>query len=198
MNVADRSGTALRGASRVLRLLLTAACCAVLPVAAQVESYRVNPGDELRIDVWNEESLSRKVLVRPDGIISLPIAGEIDTRGRAPAAVAEAVADALGEFMKDRPRVVVSLIEARGNQIYVLGKVDKPGRFLINAETDVMQALALAGGLNSFADEDDIRILRRDAEGVQRAIPFRYSQVKAGRELDSNVLLRSGDVVVVP
>lgn len=179
-------------------LLAMAVACAVLPVAAQVESYRVNPGDELRIDVWNEESLSRKVLVRPDGIISLPIAGEIDTRGRSPSSVAEAVADALGEFMKDRPRVVVSLIEARGNQIYVLGKVDKPGRFLIHAETDVMQALALAGGLNSFADEDDIRILRRDANGIQRAIPFRYSEVKAGRELETNVLLRSGDLVVVP
>ncbi|MEO1082250.1 MAG: polysaccharide biosynthesis/export family protein [Pseudomonadota bacterium] len=165
---------------------------------AQTAAYRVNPGDSLKIDVWNEESLSRRVLVRPDGIISLPMAGEIDTSGQTPAAVADRVAEALSEFMKDRPRVVVSLAEAGGNQIYVLGKVDKPGRFRIGAATDVMQALALAGGLNSFADEDDIQILRRDERGVQRAIRFRYSEVKSGRALQSNILLESGDVIVVP
>jgi len=184
------------------QLIVNAACLVISLGAAnaicQPASYLVNPGDHLQIDVWNEESLSRNVLVRPDGIISLPMAGDISTTSLAPEAVAMRIAEALGDFMKDRPRVVVSLVEAAGNQIYVLGKVDKPGRFHINANTDVMQALALAGGLNSFADEDDIKILRRNEDGQQTAIPFRYSQVKSGKSLESNIVLRSGDVVVVP
>ncbi|MEM6484487.1 MAG: polysaccharide biosynthesis/export family protein [Pseudomonadota bacterium] len=183
--------------------LVVAAFCLLISLAparavSQPASYLVNPGDRLQIDVWNEESLSRNVLVRPDGIISLPMAGDIPTSGLAPGAVAVRIADALGDFMKDRPRVVVSLVEAAGNQIYVLGKVDKPGRFRISANTDVMQALALAGGLNSFADEDDIKVLRRNENGQQTAIPFRYSQVKSGKSLESNIVLRSGDLVVVP
>lgn len=186
-----------------LTQLIANAVCLVIALAtvdalAQPASYLVNPGDSLQIDVWNEETLSRRVLVRPDGIISLPMAGDIPTTGLAPEAVAVRIADALGDFMKDRPRVVVSLVEAAGNQIYVLGKVDKPGRFRISANTDVMQALALAGGLNSFADEDDIKVLRRNENGQQTAIPFRYSQVKAGKALESNIVLRSGDLVVVP
>jgi polysaccharide export outer membrane protein len=191
-----------RSVLKLAQRIVNGACLLISFASAeafsQPASYLVNPGDRLQIDVWNEESLSRNVLVRPDGIISLPMAGDIPTTGLAPAAVAMRVAEALGEFMKDRPRVVVSLVEAAGNQIYVLGKVDKPGRFHISANTDVMQALALAGGLNSFADEDDIKILRRNERGQQIAIPFRYSQVKSGKSLESNIVLQSGDLVVVP
>jgi polysaccharide export outer membrane protein len=196
-------GQRMKNDALKLTQLLANAFCLVITLAAaeavaQSASYLVNPGDSLQIDVWNEETLSRSVLVRPDGIISLPMAGDIPTTGLAPEAVAVRIADALGDFMKDRPRVVVSLVEAAGNQIYVLGKVDKPGRFRISANTDVMQALALAGGLNSFADEDDIKVLRRNENGQQTAIPFRYSQVKSGKSLESNIVLRSGDLVVVP
>ncbi len=191
-----------KNAFKYAQLIVSAFCLVVsfatTEAVGQPASYLVNPGDRLQIDVWNEESLSRNVLVRPDGVISLPMAGDIPTTGLAPEAVAIRIADALGDFMKDRPRVVVSLVEAAGNQIYVLGKVDKPGRFRISANTDVMQALALAGGLNSFADEDDIKVLRRNENGLQTAIPFRYSQVKSGKSLESNIVLRSGDLVVVP
>ena len=191
-----------KNAFKYAQLIVSAFCLVVsfatTEAVGQPASYLVNPGDRLQIDVWNEESLSRNVLVRPDGVISLPMAGDIPTTGLAPEAVAIRIAEALGDFMKDRPRVVVSLVEAAGNQIYVLGKVDKPGRFRISANTDVMQALALAGGLNSFADEDDIKVLRRNENGLQTAIPFRYSQVKSGKSLESNIVLRSGDLVVVP
>lgn len=169
-----------------------------LPVSASSTPYFVNPGDVLRIDVWNEESLSREVLVRPDGIISLPMAGEVDTTRNTPSQVGAKVAKALGAFMKDTPRVVVSLIDVGGNKISVIGKVQRPGEFKINSETDVMQALALAGGLNAFAAENDIRILRRKPDGVQIAIPFEYANVKVGKDLQTNILLQSRDVVVVP
>ena len=171
---------------------------AVFSTAVYSAPYSVNPGDVLRIDVWNEEILSREVLVRPDGIISLPMAGEIDTSNSTPSQVADRISSALSKYMKDAPRVVVSLIDVPGNKIFVIGKVNQPGEFKITSETDVMQALALAGGLNSFAAENDIRILRRKADGTQVAIPFEYAKVKAGKELQSNIILRSRDVVVVP
>ena len=169
---------------------------AVLPVHSS--PYSVNPGDVLRIDVWNEESLSREVLVRPDGIISLPIVGDINTTNSSPSQVADKISQALSEYMKDAPRVVVSLVDVTGNKISVIGKVNQPGEFKITRDTDVMQALALAGGLNAFAAENDIQILRREPNGNQIAIPFEYAEVKAGEKLQSNIILRSGDVVVVP
>lgn len=170
----------------------------VLSVSAFSATYFVNPGDVLRIDVWNEDSLSREVLVRPDGIISLSMAGEIDTSNRSPSQVSGKIAQALGKYMKDPPRVVVSVIDVSGNKIFVIGKVARPGEYKITSDTDVMQALALAGGLNSFAAENDIRILRREANGKQIAIAFEYAKVKAGKELQSNIILRSRDIVVVP
>lgn len=160
--------------------------------------YIVNPGDVLRIDVWNEESLSREVMVRPDGFISLPMAGEINTANSTPSQVGDKISQALASYMKDAPRVVVSLVDVPGNKIFVMGKVERPGEYKITSDTDVMQALSLAGGLNAFAAENDIRILRRDADGTQIAIPFEYAKVKDGSELQSNIILRSRDIVVVP
>lgn len=183
------------------RIVSQAAISLVLLVfsfSASSAPYFVNPGDMLRIDVWNEESLNREVLVRPDGFISLPMAGEIDTTGSSPSQVAEKVSQSLAKYMKDAPRVVVSLIDVPGNKIYVIGKVTRPGEYKITSDTDVMQALALAGGLNTFAAENDIRILRRKPDGTQVAIPFKYAKVKVGEQLESNIILRSRDVVVVP
>jgi polysaccharide export outer membrane protein len=94
--------------------------------------------------------------------------------------------------------VVVSLVDVTGNKIFVIGKVMRPGEYKITSETDVMQALALAGGLNSFAAENDIRILRREAGGTQIAISFEYARVKTGKDLQSNIILHSRDIVVVP
>lgn len=160
--------------------------------------YVINPGDVLRIDVWNEESLSREALVRPDGFISLPMAGEIETNNSSPSQVADKISKALSQYMKDAPRVVVSLVDVPGNKIFVIGKVTRPGEYKVTSDTDVMQALALAGGLNSFAAENDIRVLRRKPDGTQYAIPFEYAKVKEGKKLESNIVLQSRDIVVVP
>lgn len=178
--------------------LVTVLIGVFLSIGVHSAPYWVNPGDLLRIDVWNEDTLSREVLVRPDGIISLPMAGEIDTSSSSPSEVGNKIAEALGQYMKDTPRVVVSLIDVTGNKIYVIGKVLRPGEFKITSDTDVMQALALAGGLNAYAAENDIKILRRDGTGTQNAISFEYADVKAGKALQSNIILRARDIVVVP
>ncbi len=160
--------------------------------------YLVNPGDQLMVNVWNEEALSGLVLVRPDGFISMPMAGEIDTRDNSLSQVSEKISDALSRFMKDAPQVVVSLVESPGYKIYVLGKVQRPGEYRISSQTDIMQALALAGGLNTFAAGDDIVVLRRNEDGSQVALPFEYDEVESGKNLETNIVLQSRDVVVVP
>lgn len=179
-------------------LSLFACLATLLTGSAFAADYHVNPGDVLQVDVWNEELLSRDVLVRPDGYISLPMAGDIDTRDSTPGEVADSIGEALSRFMKDVPQVVVSVLDVPGNKIYVIGKVQRPGEYKLTSETDIIQALALAGGLSTFAAENDILVLRREADGTQTAIPFEYAKVKTGKNLDTNIILRSRDVVIVP
>lgn len=160
-------------------------------------AYKINPGDVLRVDIWNEESLTREVVVRPDGYISFPLAGDVLVGGDTTVAAEGMLAQALGKFLKDSPTVTVAVFQLSGNKIYILGKVNRPGEYPINRPTDVMQALAIAGGLNTFAAENSINILRRAPDGTQQAIPFEYGEVKSGNDLDTNLVLHSGDIVVV-
>lgn len=166
--------------------------------AGDFGEYRINAGDTLEIFVWNEEALTREVRVRPDGFISLPLAGELLAGGQTPAQLTSAITTALSKYLNDAPVVTVSLMAMDGNLIYVLGKVQRPGAFPVATSIDVTQALAWAGGLNAFADEKDILVLRRNSNGAQQALPFNYAGVKSGKKLESNILLQSGDVVLVP
>jgi polysaccharide export outer membrane protein len=183
---------------RSVRRLIVLSAGVLLSICAYSAPYLVNPGDLLRINVWNDDALSGDVLVLPDGIISVPMVGDIDTSSSTPSEVGNKITQALGLYMKDTPRVVVSLINATGNKIYVVGKVLRPGEFKMTSDIDVMQALALAGGLNTYAAENDIRIFRRDSSGKQNSIRFKYADVKAGKVLKSNIILHARDIVVVP
>lgn len=165
---------------------------------AQNTQYRINPGDVLLVFVWNEKDLSQEILVHPDGKIGLPLTGQLMAGGLTTEELQNTISDSLSKYLKDKPSVSVSIKQATGNRIYVLGKVNRAGDYPINRPTDVMQALAMAGGLNAFASENSINVLHRGKDGVQKSIKFRYSDVKNGEELDSNVLLDGGDVVVVP
>lgn len=178
----------------LIGLLLSASAFSI----AETTPYRVNPGDILIVYVWNEKDLSQEVLVRPDGAISVPLAGQVQAGGLSIPDVEKNLATALTKYMKDQPSVTVMVKQTAGYSIFVIGKVNKPGQFPINQPTDVMQALAMAGGLNAFAAESSINILRRDKDGTQKSIRFRYSDVKAGEQLQTNIVLQSGDVVVVP
>ena len=166
--------------------------------AHEAGGYGINPGDTLGIFVWNEAELTREALVRPDGFISFPMIGDVKVGGKSASAVQEEMAERLHKFLQDKPVITISLRSIQGNQIYVLGKVARPGVFPMGGPTDVMQALALAGGVTTFAAGNRIKVLRRDENGNQQAIRFKYSDVKDGDKLESNILLKSGDVVVVP
>lgn len=159
--------------------------------------YAIQPGDILEISVWKEEDLQREVLVRPDGRFSFPLAGEVDATGKTVGDLREEIAASLQKYIPDLI-VTVSVKNILGNKVYVLGQVNKPGEFVVNPRVDVMQALSMAGGTTPFAALNDIVVLRRDGQGSQRAIRFAYKDVERGRSLDQNIVLHSGDVVVVP
>lgn len=165
-------------------------------LAAAVDGYRVQPGDVLTISVWKERDLQGEILVRPDGGVSFPLAGDVSADGKTTQELTDALAAKLKRFIPD-PVVTVSVKQIGGNRVYVLGKVNRPGEFMFSRPVDVMQALALAGGATPFAEVNDIRILRR-VDGVLRSLSFRYGEVERGKELAQNVLLQSGDTVVVP
>ena len=175
-------------------IALVAAAC-MLSAHAE-DAYLIKSSDVLSVSVWKEEGLQAEVVVRPDGKFSFPLAGEIEARGRTVEAVRTSVVENLNQYIPD-PVVTVALLQSIGNRIFVLGKVNKPGVFPLSQDMDVMQALALGGGLTTFADADDITILRR-IDGSQSAIEFDYSEVEYGSNLEQNILLVPGDVVVVP
>ena len=160
------------------------------------QKYKILPGDVLQISVWGEEDLQGQVLVRPDGGISFPLCGDISARGRSVVDLQEEIADRLSRYVSD-PVVTVSVAEVLGNKVYVIGQVARPGFFVVNPQVDVLQALSMAGGTTPFANPNDIIILRRT--GVrQELLKFRYNDVIKGRNLEQNIILQSGDIVIVP
>jgi polysaccharide biosynthesis/export protein len=158
--------------------------------------YLLQPGDVLNVSVWKETDLTSEVLIRPDGGMSFALAGDLHAAGHTVGELTVMLEKRIRKFEPDAV-VTVSIKLASGNRVYVIGKVNHPGDFPLNRPTDVMQALSLAGGATPFADTNAIRILRRDGDH-QTAIAFRYGDVEHGRRLQQNILLQSGDTVVVP
>jgi polysaccharide export outer membrane protein len=189
--------TQRRGARAALAALLFAT---LMPGAAGAAEpvYGINAGDVLQVFVWNEETLSRELLVAPDGTISFPMVGMVRVRGLSTEQIGARLAQGLGEYLRDEPVVTVSLTAVGGNKIYVHGLVTQPGAFVVTQQVDILQALALAGGLQTFAKEAEIKVVRRSAEGQPQLFGFNYARFKNGQGLESNILLESGDVVVVP
>jgi len=182
-------------------LLVLASLTASLAMADQPpdlarSAYHLLPGDVLDISVWKETDLHQEVIVRPDGGLSFPLVGEIDTTGKSVAEVRDILVDRLKRYIPT-PVVTVALKAIAGYRIYVLGRVNKPGEFPLVSAIDVMQAISLAGGTTPFAALNDIVILHRQ-NGLQQAIHFHYSDVERGHDLSQNILLQNGDTVVVP
>ena len=180
------------------RAVLGLLMAGLVNVSLAGDVYRINPGDILQVFVWNEEALNREVLVGPAGTFRFPMVGEVRAGGNSASHVEQTIIAGLGKYLKDEPVVTVSLRSIDGNKIYVLGQVVSPGEYTANRPIDVLQALALAGGLTAFAAENDIKILRRGVKGKLASIPLRYGKIKQSKELQTDIFLQSGDVVVVP
>jgi polysaccharide export outer membrane protein len=167
-----------------------------VPKPSADAEYLLSPEDVLEISVWKEESLTKQVVVRPDGAFSFPLVGDVQATAKTVETIREEIKERLKKYIPE-PVVSVSLLKVTGYKIYVIGRVNKPGEFVTGRFVDVLQALAMAGGLTPFAAENDIRILRR-VDGNEYVRNFRYADVRKGQHLEQNILLRSGDTVVVP
>jgi polysaccharide export outer membrane protein len=164
--------------------------------APDASSYLIGPGDVLDVAVWKDEALTRSCIVRPDGAISFPLIGEVRVEGRTVADVKEEMEKRLDRYV---PGTTLSVEVKQVNSmiIYVIGKVNAPGRYIMNTNVNVLQALATAGGLNIFAKRNKIKIFRQeDHETV--IFPFEYDEVVEGKRLDRNIMLKRGDIVVIP
>lgn len=182
------------GSALVLAVFTTAS---VAETAPPQQGYELRPGDIVAVSVWQEPGLEQLVLVRPDGGVSFPLAGDLRAEGLTLEELGAVLKQRLSKFIPD-PVVTVTLQEIPGNRIYVIGKVNKPGDFpIIARDVTVMQALSMAGGLTPFADEKKIKVLRME-NGQQRSIPFDYRKIRRGEELGQNIALQAGDVIVVP
>lgn len=158
--------------------------------------YQLQPEDVLEISVWKEEGLKKEVLIRPDGGLSFPLVGELQAAGMTAAQLQQEITQRLEKFIPD-PVVSVAILKVAGNRIFVIGKVNKPGEFPAGRYVDVLQVLSMAGGLTPFAAENSIKVLRKQG-GKEIVFPFKYAEVKKGENLQQNIQLQGGDVVVVP
>ncbi len=168
----------------------------VVWAAEEDKDYVIGPGDVLDISVWKDETLTRSVVVLPDGKISFPLIGEVMASGKTVAKLKKEIEEKLTPFV---PEVTLSLEVKQVNSmvIYVIGRVNNPGRFPINVNVNVLQALSIAGGLTPFAKREKIKIFREEG-GRTEIIKFQYDRVIEGTHLEQNIMLKRGDVVVVP
>jgi polysaccharide export outer membrane protein len=156
-------------------------------------SYTIGAADVLQIMVWKEPDLTRDVTVRFDGMISIPLLGDVQAAGKTPGQLAESLAKGLERYV-EAPRVTVGVSQANSARFYVVGQVTKSGEFALSGRTTVLQGLALAGGFKDFAKTDDIVIVRQD----QSVVPVNYKRIADGKDVSQNVLLAPGDTIVVP
>jgi polysaccharide export outer membrane protein len=156
--------------------------------------YQLVNGDKLRIEVYREPQLSHSLQIRPDGKISLPLAGDLVAAGQTPATLREVITNALRAYVTN-PVVTVIVVETEVPTISVMGEVNNPGSVPLKGRMTVIEALAAAGGFKDFANTKNITIRRPTATGVQR-IKFNYKE--AVKAEDEPVYVRAGDVIIVP
>ncbi len=179
-----------------------ASTCTAKNAALQSEvnkhGYRIQPGDSLEIYVRQDQSLQRDVLVLPDGTISLPLLGIVPVFDKTVQDVEVSICQNLQKRnLIEDPNVTVSVQKLGSNLFYVIGKVGHPGQFELIHNVDVIKALAMAGGLATFAKGGEIRILRRTADGTKE-FKFDYGKFMDGHDPNANIMLQPGDTIIVP
>lgn len=160
------------------------------------EDYVIHPSDVLEISVYGENELTRKLVVRPDGKVSFPLVGDIKVAGHSTSEVKAIIDKKVSAYIPEASSTII--IDQLGSlKYYVVGEVARPGMFNVPSQLTVLQALSLAGGLKTFADEDSIIIIRGHGKDATKIL-FDYSDIKKGKHLEQNILLDRGDVVLVP
>lgn len=180
----------------VMLLSAAAGTAADETTGSMAAEYVIGAGDVLHVSVWKDESLTRQTVVLPDGKIGFPLIGQVTAAGKTVAELTKEIEQKLGRFV---PGVELSVVvqQTGSMTIYVIGKVNTPGRFTLVADVNVLQALAMAGGLNPFAKRGEIKIFR-EASGGTKVFYFDYDTVADGKDPRQNMRLKKGDVIVVP
>jgi polysaccharide export outer membrane protein len=165
------------------------------------KEFLLGPEDVLEVNVWRNQDLSRQVVVRPDGLISMPLIGDIRASGLTATQLAESISKRLKEF-KENPSVSVSVKEVNSYFIYVLGEVTRPGKVPLKSYATVLQGISIAGGFTPYASKNKIQVVRPNAQGDgeprEMRIPVRYDDLLSGTGEPGNFILKSGDTIVVP
>ena len=181
---------------RLVTNLLLIGVLSSVSAAPEPGGYKISAGDILSISVWKEPDLTKDVIVRPDGGISFPLVGNVIAAGRTIDELQKIIGSNLVRYIPD-PVITIAMKSLGGNRVYIIGKVNKPGVYPMSQNTDVMQALSMAGGLTPYASTGSIKILRHEGE-QQKVFLFDYSEVEDGEKLEQNRNLLSGDTVIVP
>lgn len=163
---------------------------------AVAKDFVVLPGDVLQITVWKEEGMDRETLVLPDGSITFPLVGTLYIQGKNLFEVQSAIMDQLALYIPDAS-VDVSVKAPLGHKASILGQVQKPGDVILGGNTNVMQAISQVGGLTPYADEDEIVVIRTLDDGKKLTLPYHYDDMVGGHNLDKDIVLEPGDVVIV-
>jgi len=161
------------------------------------DAFVIGLDDVLSVNVWKEAEISRTVTVRSDGKISLPLVGELQASAKTPKQLEDEISSKLSGYISD-PAVTVIVQEIRSQRFNILGQVVRPGSYVINNSTTVLDAIALGGGYRDFAKQKSIYILRRNADGTQKRLICNYKEVIKGRHPEQNIKLEPGDTVIVP
>ncbi len=166
-------------------------------VAADSDSYIIGPEDVLYIHVYGEEkTLSKEVIVRMDGKISMPLVDDIQAAELTPLQLKGKLTDKLKQFVES-PTVTVIVMQANSFKVFVSGQVKTPGVLRLRSETSLAQAISLVGGLTEWANQSKIIILRKE-HGKEKRFTVNYKRIVQGKDLDANITLKRGDTIIVP
>lgn len=192
----------------MLILALTGGSSLLLPAVANAESaavsspetgsYVIGSEDILDISVWKNADLSRVVTVRPDGMISLPLLGDIKAAGRVPDELRKEIVKRIMDYQKSA-EVAVIVMEVNSRRIFIVGNITTPGIYPIKSRTTILQAIAMAGGFNQFASKNSLVLIRENGDGERKKIKIRFGDIvniKKGK--DNNLVLMPGDTIFVP
>lgn len=155
-------------------------------------SYKVGPADVLSVKVWNEDKFSGPVVVQQNGMITIPLVGDLTAGGTTPKEIEKVIAAALAKYVV-KPLVTVTVQEVVSKRYYLDGQASHPGEYQLSVPTTVLEAISKAGGLQDFANAKKIFILRGD-----KRIPFNYKDVLHGKHMEQNIPIEPGDHIVVP
>jgi polysaccharide export outer membrane protein len=165
--------------------------------AIQAANYIVGVGDVLEVNVWKENELSKTVPVRPDGMITLPLVGELKAVGLTPVQLQEQITNALTKVVSE-PQVTVMVVSVNSMSFNIMGNVNKPGYYPLTRPISILDAIALSGGFRDFAKQNKIYVLRKSENGTEQRLKFNYKEVIKGKKMAQNITLQPHDTLVIP